>query len=43
MEFQWAPYQLQTANLALAVDEFKFVQRMIREKNRNILRKLNFM
>jgi hypothetical protein len=31
------------ANLALAVDEFKFVQKMIKEKNRIILRKLNFM
>jgi hypothetical protein len=31
------------ANLALAVDEFKFVQRMIKDKNRIILRKLNFM
>ena len=31
------------ANLALAVDEFKFVQKMRNENNRSILRKLNFM
>jgi hypothetical protein len=31
------------ANLSLAVDEFRFVQKMKKENNKAILRKLNFM